>query len=189
MATITIGAGALGARIRADHKGAPKAVERAILSGLHRGRAYIVGKTPVDRGILRNAWRVIKLSTGGGELVNDQPYAGILERGARPFKISKAGHEALAGWVFRKILNGTIQVKKAGGRFSSLTGNQRHRHTVKANLEEEADRIAWAIAKKWEKLGMKGKRFVWQALPKLAELMEEEINRSLTNFFNRPAGK
>lgn len=189
MSNITISSGALGARIRSDHRGAPKAVERAIFSGLHRGRAYIVGKTPVDRGILRNAWKVIRLSTGGAELVNDQPYAGIIERGARPFKISKEGREALAGWVFRKLLQGSIQVKKAGGRFSSLTGNRRHKHLVKANLEQEADQIAWAIAKKFEKLGMKGKRFVWKELPKLAELMEEEINRSLNSFFNRPSGK
>lgn len=186
MATLTIDAKAIGARIRADHKGAPKAVDRAIFSGLQRGKAYIVGKTPVDRGILKNAWKVIRLSTGGAELTNDQPYAGIMERGARPFKMSKEGVEALAGWVFRKILNGTIQVRKAGGKFSSLSGNKRHKHLVKANLEEEALRIAYMIAKHFEKVGMKGKRFVWKELPKMAELMEKEINRSLDVFFNRP---
>jgi hypothetical protein len=197
VATITIDAGSLGARITSDHKGAPKAVSRAIYSGLQRGKAYIVGKSPVDRGILRNAWKVIRLSNGGSELVNDQPYAGIMERGARPFKISREGREALARWVFRKILQGSIQVQKAG-RVSKAkylpvgvaqARAQQHKARVRAELEAEADAIAWAIAKKFERVGMKGKRFVWQALPKLADIMEEEINRSLTKFFNRPSGK
>lgn len=194
MSTITISANQLGARVRSDHAGAPKAVSRAIFSGLHRGRAYIVGKSPVDRGILRNAWRVIRLSDGGGELVNDQPYAGILERGARPFKISQKGREALAGWVFRKLLQGGIAVKNAGNlgkRSRSEYGKRqvaKHKALVKWNLEEEAMQIAWAISKKWERIGMKGKRFVYYALPKLAELMEAEINRSLNKFFNRPVG-
>lgn len=204
MATITIGPGALGARIRADYKGSPKALNRAIFSGLQRGKAYIVGKTPVDRGILRNAWKVVRLSEGGAELVNDQPYAGIVERGARPFKISSAGIWALKGWVMRMFKSGRMVPEGAGTRIiwkrgwdkrlASATGRSQIKRTIKKRikketLEKQAESIAWAIAKTFEKVGMKGKRFVWKELPKLAQLMEEEINRSLNEFFNRPAGK
>lgn len=185
MSTITISPGSLGARIRSDHVGAPKAVNRAIFSALQRGKAYIVGKTPVDRGILRNAWRVVQLSGGGAELVNDAPYAGIMERGARPFKTSGAGILALKGWVMRMFKSGRMIPN--GARSSIKTGKTRL--PKKADLETQAEGIAFAIAKKFERVGMKGKRFVWQALPQLAQLMEEEIQRSLRNFFNRPPGK
>lgn len=188
--------GQLGARLRADKKGAPAAVQRAIFSAAQRGKAFIVGKTPVDRGILRNAWKVVKLSDGS-ELVNDQPYAGIMERGARPFKMSRAGREALEGWVKRKILGGAISRVKTptvGMDWKSARAHQKaNRKTGKATkahqkwlLDDEAKSIAFAIAKHFEKVGMKGKRFVWMALPQLAELMDAEINRSLSAFFNRP---
>jgi hypothetical protein len=204
MATLTIEPGALGARIRSDKTGGPKAVERAIFSGLQRGKAYLVGKTPVDRGILRNAWKVIRLSDGGAELVNDQPYAGIMERGARPFKISMAGIFALKGWVMRMFKSGRmipngahtkIVWKKSWDKRAAIaTGSSMIKRTIKKkphndDLEKQAEQIAYAIAKSFEKVGMKGKRFVWQSLPILAELMEKEIQRSLSTFFNRPAGK
>lgn len=204
MATITIEAGALGARVRADKVGAPKAVNRALFSALQRGKAHLVGKTPVDRGILRNAWKVIRLSTGGAELVNDQPYAGIQERGARPFKISPAGIWALKGWVMRMFKAGRmfpegartriIWKKSWDKKLAQATGRSMIKRTLKKRftkpqLEAQAEEIAYRIAKSFEKYGMKGKRFVWKELPKLAELMEAEINRSLSNFFNRPAGK
>lgn len=197
MSVVHIEPGQLGARIRQDEKGAPKAVQRAIFSAMHRGRAYIIGKTPVDRGILRNAWKVMKLSGGGAELVNDQPYAGIIERGARPFKMSKAGIEALKGWVKRKILDGALKRVKTPTLFMDWKSARAYQKANKKTgggikklrlwqLDDEATSIAYAIAKHFERVGMKGKRFVWQALPELAKLMEQEIERSLSTFFNRP---
>lgn len=179
MSSVSMTEGQLGARLRADANGAPKAVFRAMVSASQRGKAFIAGKSPVDRGILRNAWKVVQLSSiGVVELTNDQPYAGIVERGARPFKMSPAGIEALQGWVFRKILDGTIQMKNVKGK--------KRRARVRWELEEEARSIAYAIAKKFEKVGMKGKRFVMNNLTQLAALMDSEIKRSLSNFFNRP---
>lgn len=172
---VTIEAGKLGARIKSDAKGMPRVLKNAMYSAGQRGKAFILGKTPVDRGILRNAWRVVKMS-GGVELVNDMPYAGIMERGARPFKIRGAGIEALTGWVKRKILQvGTIKGSKA------------HKHRVKWIIDDEARSIAWAIAKTIEKVGIKGRRFVYMNLPKIAELMDSEVNRYLDSFFNRSA--
>lgn len=165
-------------------------------------------ESPVDRGILRNAWKVVR-HPDGAELVNDQPYAGILERGSRPFKISKEGLIALAGWVKRKILAGNYS-NAASDMFRRGTGAQsgtgiRLNHKEAASfyksqrkkgfadrkltvwaLDEEATSIAYAIAKSWQKNGRKGKYFVLRNLPKLAKLMDDEISRSLSKFFNRP---
>jgi hypothetical protein len=179
MATIEISAGALGARLRADAIGAPKAVKQAIFSGAQRGRSWIVGKTPVDRGILRNAWRVLRMEDGA-VLVNDQPYAGIMERGARPFKISSEGLWALKAWVMRKLQSGEMN-----GRSSLKTGKIIKRRKT-FSLEREAEGIARAIAKNFEKVGIKGRRFVLMNLEILASLMEHEIDRYLSKFFNRP---
>lgn len=158
----------LGARLRADKDKLPDELKRALKASAQRGRSYIVAESPVDRGILRNAWKVVE-QIDGALLQNDQPYAGIIERGARPFKLTPKGREALAGWVFRKLLSGTIAV------------NQHKR----ADLKAEADRIAWAIAKKFEAVGMKGSEFVKKALPILAAMMDEEIVEYLQRFFQR----
>lgn len=171
MSTITMTEAQLGARLRADAKGAPKVILRAMFSAAQRGKSFIVGKSPVDRGILRNAWKVIRLSNAV-ELTNDQPYAGILERGARPFKISREGREALEAWVLRKLISGEMQSKTKTKRKSP-------------QLEQEAKGIAYAISKKFERVGMQGKRFVMNNLTNLAALMDSEIKRYLHNFYSR----
>lgn len=179
--TITMTEGQLGARLRSDATGSPKAVFRAMVSAAQRGKSFIVGKSPVDRGILRNAWKVIKLSSKGiVELTNDQPYAGIMERGARPFKISSEGLAALKWWVIRKLRSGEMQVKGT---------KHRKRRSYNKKLEQEATGIAYAISKKFERVGIKGKRFVMNNLTQLAQLMDSEVKRSLANFFNRSHGK
>lgn len=203
--TVTMTETELGVRLRADAQGTPKAVLRAMFSAAQRGKAWIVGKTPVDRGILRNAWKVIKLSIFQEvHLVNDQPYAGIVERGSRPFKISGAGIWALKGWVMRRMKAGDIYPSGAGHRVTWARGwkkllnkakgqsqitKKRKIRISRSQMEKEAESIAYAIAKTFEKIGMKGKRFILQNLPILASLMDEEMKRSLSTFFNRPLRK
>jgi hypothetical protein len=200
--SITMTEGQLGARLRADAAKSPKVVFRAMVSAAQRGKAFIVGKSPVDRGILRNAWKVVKLSTlNEVDLVNDQPYAGVVERGARPFKVSSEGIWALKAWVMRKLQSGQMfptgahtkitfakgwnkAIRQAKGQ-SLITSTRRKRFT-KPELEQQAESIAWAIAKTFEKVGIKGKRFVMQNLELLAGLMDAEVQRYLSDFFNRP---
>jgi hypothetical protein len=202
MAEIQMTEGQLGARLRSDADGLPAVVIRATFSAAQRGKALLVKNSPVDRGILRNAWKVIKLSGDQGvELVNDQPYAGIMERGARPFKMSSEGVFYLKGWVMRKLQSGQMFAngtntkvvwsrgwdkasRKAQGQ--SLIRSHRLVKPKGTALEDEAERIAWAIAKNFEKVGIKGRRFVMKNLLVLAALMDQEVTRYLTKFFNRP---
>lgn len=201
MGTINIEPGQLGARLRSDANGAPKAVQRAMFSAGQRGKALLVKDSPTDRGILRNAWKVIKLSDGV-EIVNDQPYAGIVEGGARPFRISSDGIWALKAWVMRMFKSGRMFPEGAQSKISwkrgwdkkaaTVTGSSQIKRVTKKRitkdkLEQQAESIAWAIAKKFEKIGMKGKRFVYNNLPLLAELMDAEVSRYLEDFFNRTA--
>lgn len=187
MSSVTMTEAQLGARLRADAKGAPKAILRAMFSAAQRGKSFIVGKSPVDRGILRNAWKVIRLSNAV-ELTNDQPYAGVMERGARPFKISAAGRQALEAWVLRKLVSGEMKSKSSGPtkKYKNQHGTWGARRKKTPLLEQEAKSISYAIAKKFEKVGIRGKRFVMNNLEKLAALMDSEVKRSLDKFYSRP---
>jgi len=201
MAEIQMTEGQLGARLRSDANGLPGVVLRATISAAQRGKALLVKQSPVDRGILRNAWKVIKLSGDrGAELVNDQPYAGIMERGARPFKMSVEGVFYLKAWVMRKMKAGQIIPQGASTKITWARGwdkvsrKAQGQSLIKSkklvmpkgfDLEDEAERIAWAIAKNFEKVGIKGRRFVMKNLLVLAALMDQEVTRYLTTFFNR----
>ncbi len=201
MSTISLSSSQLAARLRADATGAPKAVLKAMKSAAQRGRAFMVSKSPVYRGILRNAWKVIKVSDQQINLENDQPYAGVLERGARPFKLSKEGLEALTLWVKRKVLGGNFRRVKSGGSTTHLPwkearavqtaarkAGKAYKAQAKWALDDEAKSIAFAIAKKWARDGKQGKFFIRNNIQRLAELMQDEMDRVLAEFFNRPLG-
>lgn len=204
MGSVVIAPSKLGMRLRLDAKLAPLAVQAAMVSGAHRGRSYIIRHTPVDRGVLKNAWRILTM-LGVVDLVNSQPYAGVIERGARPFKISREGLENLVGWVKRKLIGQGHRdnAEWAARRTASFERDQygpvspfkqygpkqrRAKSRVQVLkddfLDKEARRIAWAIAKKFERLGMKGKFFIRQNLPTLVRLAADEINRFLSKYFN-----
>jgi len=186
----------LSVRLRSDATNAPKAIFRAMVSSAQRGKGFLVAATPVDRGILRNAWKIVKSSaTNEVQLVNDQPYAGVMERGARPFKMGRAGIEAIKGWVGRQLRAGKIILKpKPRNAIAHLTDAYKVRFKSRPKLSKGAERqqaiesITWAIVKTIEKVGIKGRRFVMNNLDKLAALMKEEMDRSLDNFFSRALG-
>lgn len=196
MAVISFKPGELGARLRSDAKGTPKALVKAMKSAAHAGRALLISDSPVYRGILKNAWKVVAF-VDGVELVNDQPYAGVIERGARPFKISPEGFEALKLWVSRKLLAGGNTWKwyrseaKARSKADRRSARKRMGPTRKMRVvaeqmaDKEASRIAWAIARKWSRVGMQGKYFVRRNLPQLSHAMDKEVTRFLSEFFNR----
>lgn len=125
-----------------------------------------------DTGHYKNAWKVQKTGRGAS-VVNDAPYAGIIEMGARPHKVSKAGIEAIAKWVERKLLvaQGPVHEKKsASGRIT------RKNPSVD---KSGAMSIAYAIAKKIEREGVKGRFIARDALPLATKYYGEELQRIL----------
>lgn len=72
--------------------------KKAVSVGMHKGRTLLAGKTPVDRGQMRNAWEITK-----DEIVDEAPHAGIIEGGARPHNVNSEGREALVEWAQRKF--------------------------------------------------------------------------------------
>lgn len=133
----------------------PKLIEKSMRKAAQRGRTILVRRTPVDTGLMKNAWRVTKgISV---EIVNDAPHAGIIEEGARPHKVNRQGIEALTAWAQRKL---------------------------GASLEE-ARSVAWGIAKKLEKEGQPGKFIVRDALDDLTQATADTVNLELARQARR----
>lgn len=146
------------------------AVQDALLRGSHRGaeraRALMVVKTPTDTGQLRASWvvkrgkkpakgqRKIELAV----LINDAPHAGIVERGARPHGVNRAGVEALLRWV------------------------KRHFPT---HSDEEQVGIVWGIVRKLRTKGQKPTHFVKDNKPQAERLLASEIERAIRMLSTR----
>lgn len=111
---------------------------------------------PVFDGHYRSAWRPTR-TADGADVVNDIPYAPIIEYGARPenIKIGREMIDALEEWVRRKGI--------AAG--------------------EDSRGVAWAIAQTFKKKGIfnggKGLRIAEQARKRISDILAEEVKREV----------
>jgi hypothetical protein len=133
----------------------PKEVRNGLRRAAHRGRALIVDKTPVDTGAMKNAWRVVDVDNGA-HLLNDAPYAGVIEKGARPHTVSAEGRASIQRWVKRKL-----QIRD----------------------DKEAEGIMWAIVKKIEKEGYKGTFAVQNSMEEFRRFAAEEVLAEIQKAF------
>lgn len=134
----------------------PRGIKKGILSGIHRGRTLLTKRTPVDRGQMKASWRAQPLTL---ELINDAPHAGIIEGGARPHKVNKAGRESLERWAMRQL---QVDVK-----------------TAKA--------VAQGVINKLAREGQKGKFIVRDAMPELQAMVKIEVERLMRSQAGRKA--
>lgn len=146
---------AFGEKLRADLDERIKRTQKAKVITAHRSRALFASKTPVDTGQMKNAWVVEDGFNADDAAVvrvwNRAPYAGIVERGARPHKVSAAGREALLRWAMRQM-----------------------------GLEEaEARKAVDAICFRLNKQGQKGQYVVRNQLKKVRQWLKEETERAI----------
>jgi hypothetical protein len=102
-------------------------------------------------GQLRNGWRVIDMPDGGCKLENSAPHAGVVEMGARPHKVSRAGRQHIAEWAMRKL----------------------------GLDEKEAASFAFALAKKLEARGQEPTYFTRKELETLAGFIPGEVTAEI----------
>jgi len=80
---------------------------RAQRSACHAGKVIVKRATPKDRGLAQNSWQAnmgpknARPPTPAAWLSNSAPYIGILEKGARPHKVSLDGQRSIYEWVER----------------------------------------------------------------------------------------
>ena len=130
-----------------------KDIDLGVSRSTQRGRSLLVRKTPVDQGQAKAGWRATN-----NLITNSAPHIGILERGARPHKVSREGIESLTRWVMRVL---TIRAKK------------------KQSRQKQARGVAFAIAKKIEKEGQKGTFFIEKTIPKISKILKQEVEEQL----------
>lgn len=151
---ITIGPLGLREALVGRNKGVRKAIDAAVRRSAHYGAAFLARKTPVDRGELKNAWRVSPPGVTPVTITNSAPYAGIVERGARPHAVSREGIEAITGWARRKL----------------------------GLPEDEARGVAFAIAQKLKERGQEPTYFVRGSLETMSQHLRRELTSALAEY-------
>jgi hypothetical protein len=107
---------------------------------------------PVDTGAYRAAWNITRTEQGA-RVGNESLQALFVEIGRRPGPVSAAGYQNLIDWVRRKGL---------------------------ATDEREIKSIAWAVKEKIEKLGVKPRYVMRNALEQHKPAMAAALSAALT---------
>ena len=141
---VSIAPGQVGVIIRAEAKNVADAVEKAKRITSQRIVSKLKEKSPVDQAHFKNAWQV-----KADGVTNDAPYAGVIERGARPHGVSPEGQEAILEWAARKF------------------------------GPDDAHRIAGAVIGKLKQHGQKGLFLVRDNLPEFTIYLQEELEKLL----------
>lgn len=180
MAIIPISAEKLPAELKARLEKTPKVMQGALIVAAQRSKTLMVRRTPTDRGQMRNAWKVRKGTAKlGAELVNDAPYAGIMELGARPHKVSREGWEAIYEWARRHTF--------------FTVGDGKKRRSGSEEYDPVAEAMAWGVVKMLEKHGYPGPgrehKLYWvrDSLPKIRRIVDREVVRQLRRWSRRKA--
>lgn len=190
---VRIRPGQLGAVIEGTARQVPVVAQRAITSGAQRAVGHLKKITPVDTGRAKNAWQANQ-EPRGVSVTNDAPYAGILERGARPHPVSAEGWMAIFRWVLRHPHLFAGATKTAVGlarRAVNGSGQGKKQRKKTTAAVAEATEITNAIV--W-KLKNKGQAPLWlvrDSLPQFKKWLAEEINRMMVDYIRRTgkAGK
>jgi hypothetical protein len=136
------------------------AVAKGSRRGAFWGLRHLVPRTPTDRAELRRSWRVLRRALpqkGDAEvavLLNDAPYAGIIEGGARPHPVSAEGRERIRAWAKRTL----------------------------GLPEAELDSFVWHFAEKLRREGQRPTFFVRDELEKVRDLVGEAIEAALAQL-------
>lgn len=172
MSTIDLKAGPAAVRKLKGHllKAAGVSLWSAAIRGVQVLQTQLIAAaspSPVDRGLYRAGWRVEPHMNGqlidGADIYNVEPYAAVIERGARPENIKVGGAliNALAEWAKRKGLKG-------------------------ADDPKQTKQIAWAIAMSMKRRGIFN-RNGQQGLHLLEKLITERMPALYREEFARAA--
>ena len=191
MAHVTIPPGRLGAFIKASVGKNARAVQRGVRRGAMRGIAILTRKTPVDQGIMKNAWKYVEVggSVGSpviGRIENKAPHAGIIERGARPHMPPL---EPILEWVKRHLRNFGMRAptfrQPKFGPWRNAKAYVRHEKRLVAHAAAVADfeddvlKLAEAIRWKIFKYGSQPHWIVKSSLEDLKALVNDEVNKAI----------
>lgn len=134
--------------------GITKAVDKGIETGAHRGMAILVARTPSGAtSKMRQSWSV----NGKGrrvEIHNDAPYAGIVEKGARPHPVNEEGIAAITHWARRKLGLNAVDAEglAQGVAWKLRRKGQKPTHFVRDSMDDLRDALADEVARELKKV-------------------------------------
>lgn len=134
-----------------------RAVAEGMRLGAERAKGILIRRTPTDTGRMRNSWKVRPTGMQRGglreyELINDAPYAGVIEHGARPHSVNREGVSAITAWARRKFPSANDQ---------QLRG------------------IVWGIVNKIKRRGQRPTFFVRDSRSDIASAVKAEVDRRI----------
>ena len=146
----------------------------------------------VHMGAFKLGWRVVQ-DAAGVDVVNDVPYAGVIELGRRP-KRPGPPLEPILEWVERKIVGGSSKTLKGAPRADFGPGNRRG--DVKRRFDaqkpkagesalEIAEAIRWSIHIK----GTKPRFILRDSLDIVPKATKAAVKRYLPTLLNASAPK
>lgn len=175
---IRIDSADLTRELAARAKGTRALIDKGGRAGLLRGQALLVRKSPSYMGQLRASWKVRGTARTGYQLVGDAPHAGIVELGARPHPVSRAGREAIKAWVMKVILGMTPRRRSGPLTPTQASGDL-------GAIDARAEAITWGIVAKLKKEGQKGTFIVRDSLDNIRGFIQTEVE----TLIKRDAGK
>lgn len=146
-----VSAADLARKFREIESKRPQKLVVAIRRGAAAGAEALAHVAPVGvTGLFKTKLRAVE-TTGGAVIIDDAPYAGIIELGARPHWIGKKGIQAIRDWFMFKL---------------GLSA-------------DEALRAAFAMRHKIATEGQRPTYFFRKRLPVLRRILAAEVERAL----------
>lgn len=173
--------------INRRHRAFRSELDKGMMRAAQRAKTYMRKQGPVDQGQLKNSWNVERVAPLKLNLVNTAPYAGVIEEGARPHAVSRAGWQAIYDWVYRNRAKFSPQ----GPRQRAAGPRQRfkaHPTVGPEATEESLKAITWGIVNKIKRYGQKGTFFVKNSMPQINAYIREQSDLAAKRTAARKVG-
>lgn len=175
--TVAVDANLAGKLVRGLESRFAKAASRGMVRGAMRARAMLQRATPKSQGQAKGSWalhRATLIAVGDQILatwVNDAPYAGVLELGARPHPVNPEGWQAIYRWVetHRSLFSG---FGAAQPRVSFTPGPFR-------GPDPQVEAVTNGIVRKIAREGQRPTYFIRNMLDDLTRVAELETQAAL----------
>jgi len=193
LSVIKIGANQIGGELKARARKTPGELQKAMKRAALRAQAVLVRRTPKDLGQAKAGWRISEFVKGTKgarvDVYNDVPYVGVLERGARPHKVSMEGRMAIYEWVMRNIppaMHGPVQKYS---RKTQTGGKKAFKAYAQEGVEAAAMQITDAIVWKLRKKGQKPTFFVRKSMDELNRDFGLQLQKQIQAYAKRRAAR
>ncbi len=191
MPTYRVTLAELPSRIEKDMRARERRARNAVVRAARRGVKIVKENIPVAFGELEDSIHHESLGSAGARIVADAPHAGAVENGSRPHWppldpilrwVRLRGMQGLGTKSQIDRLPGTTTGQHARSIAAQLRAMQRGRSSRSEGAHLPADaalRVAQAIRAAIGKRGTRPHWFVLKSLPRIEEILHEEIQAAL----------